>query len=103
METWKRDGFRGEGGGNDRHCALLISHSCTALCLAQIAHEMSVPGLKVMVMAMAAYTVAQLSQLKLDEKLTLPSSKLAARGASSIGAVVLYAVVSGERGLGRGG
>jgi len=56
-----------------------------------VTHELSVPGVKVMVSACMAYAVATVSQLLLDEKLDRPSSKLAVRAAALIGAVLLFA------------
>ena len=48
-----------------------------------------------MLLACGAYALATVCQLLLDESLTQPSFKLALRGASLLGATVLYAMVSG--------
>lgn len=51
-----------------------------------------------MLLACGAYALATVCQLLLDESLTQPSFKLALRGASLLGATVLYAMVSGVMG-----
>jgi hypothetical protein len=59
----------------------------------QVTHELSVPGVKVMLLACAAYAILTLSQLKLDQCQITPATKLALKGASLIGAIVLFAMV----------
>ncbi|KAG1659223.1 hypothetical protein FOA52_008992 [Chlamydomonas sp. UWO 241] len=56
-----------------------------------VTHELSVPGVKVMLLACVAYAAATCCQLLLDDQQLRPSTKLFVRGGALLGAVVMFA------------
>ena len=59
----------------------------------QVDHELSVPAVRVMLLACVCYTVVMGCQLMLDDKLS-SSTKLALRCSALFGTIIFYYVVS---------